>query len=64
MGIEEILALLHVGESIAVSVLVWRSFVADKERAELMDEIRESGRWVQALVNDLLERTDLRGEGR
>lgn len=58
--IDELLAILHVGESIAVSVLVWRAIVADRERKEILAAMYETEQWIRGLVKELLDRTGRR----
>ena len=57
---DELLAILHIGESVAVSVLIWRSLVADRERSGLLTEMREMRMYLQALVIEMLKKTGLR----
>jgi len=56
---ESILALLDVGQGIAVAVLVWRSIVADRERAVLLKRLELNQVYVETVVNKLLEKTNI-----
>lgn len=53
--VDELLAILHLGESIAVSVLVWRAIVADRERREILTAMYDTEQWIRGLVKELLE---------
>lgn len=55
---EALFKVLDLTSNIAVAVLVWRSLVADGERAKLMSAIEENGLWLKALVHELLNRTN------
>lgn len=54
---DELMAVLHVGESVAVSVLVWRSWVADRERKEILQHMQHTQHWIQSLAMELLKKT-------
>lgn len=56
---DEVLAILHGVESVALSILIWRTLVADREREKLWDEISEIGDYFRSTIDYLLRKTDL-----
>jgi hypothetical protein len=54
-----ILEILDAVDSIGVAVLIWRSMVADDERAKLMEQLAENQKWIEGLVGTLLSKTSL-----
>lgn len=54
---DEILTVIKAVEPIGIGVLIWRSIVADRERAEVMRQQQQTQIWIEGLVGELLSRT-------
>lgn len=54
---EDLVTLLDIGQSVAVTVLLWRTYVADRERSVLLAHIKETQNWIEGLVGELMTRT-------
>lgn len=53
----ELLQILDAVDSIGVAVLIWRSLVADKERAQMLKQQAKNQEWIEGLVGTLLTKT-------
>lgn len=51
---DELLAILDLGQAIGISVLIWRAFIADRERSEFLRRDEKTQDWIKALVLELL----------
>jgi len=51
---DEIIIAIKLIEPIGVGVLLWRAWVADKERAVMLDHQIKQQEWVEGLVGMLL----------
>lgn len=51
---DEILTIIKAAEPIGIAILIWRSIVADRERAVLMKQAQETQQWMRGLFAELL----------
>lgn len=51
---DELLTVIKAIEPIGIAILIWRTRVADRERAELLKQQQEMMLWVRSIIADLM----------